>query len=199
MTLGSGELPSDQSPRVLDSHRLSVSVTYLQMHEPPQTSALAPPAGTAVKTLRTPPISFYRYLYNAVGTPWLWYERRRLKDQDLGDIIHHPQVIIDTLFYQHSPAGFCEFDMRRWPDLEISYFGLLPEFIGQGLGRYFLDTCVRSGWSKKPHRLWLHTCTLDHPRALPSYLKAGFGAYRTETLRIVDPRKNGLMSCGRLP
>ena len=199
MTSGNEKLTPNQSPLEPDSHHLSVRITYLQMHEPPQTPAIDPPAETTIKTLLTPSLSFYRYLYNTVGTDWLWYERRQLKDQELKAIIHHPQVIIDVLFSRHSPAGFCEFDMRRWPDLEISYFGLLPEFIGQGLGRYFFDTCVRSGWSRKPRRLWLHTCTLDHPHALPNYLKAGFKPYRTETLRIVDPRKSGLMGCRHLP
>jgi hypothetical protein len=64
-------------------------------------------------------------------------------------------------------------DWRNTDDIELVRFGLMPEFIGQGLGRYFLQWAIDKAWGYRPRRFWLHTCTLDHPAALPNYLKAG--------------------------
>ncbi|MCH9673683.1 MAG: GNAT family N-acetyltransferase [Gammaproteobacteria bacterium] len=179
--------------------RIRVDITYLQMPSAPQTTAVPPPPGAAIRTLIRPTVPFYRYLYNGVGAPWLWYERRLLDDEALADVIFHPQISIDVLYVDDIPAGFCEFDMRRWPDLEIGYFGLMPDFIGRRIGPYLLDASVRSAWSRGPRRVWLHTCTLDHPKALQTYLNAGFQSYRRESIHIVDPRKSGVMQRGRLP
>jgi GNAT superfamily N-acetyltransferase len=80
------------------------------------------------------------------------------------------------------PAGFAELD--RWEDdeIELVQFGLMPEFIGQGLGKYFLQWTIDRAWSYQPRRFWLHTCTLDHPRALPNYVAAGFAIYKEEVI-----------------
>ena len=72
-------------------------------------------------------------------------------------------------------------------DIELVQFGLMAEFIGQGLGRYFLQWTIAKAWSYKPRRFWLHTCTLDHPAALPNYQKAGFMIYQEETIKREIP------------
>jgi GNAT superfamily N-acetyltransferase len=74
---------------------------------------------------------------------------------------------------------------HRDDSIEIAYFGLMPEFVGQGLGKYLLARAVEAAWAEKPSRVWLHTCTLDHPSALPNYLKRGFRRVRDETYRAV--------------
>ena len=78
------------------------------------------------------------------------------------------------------PAGFAELDRRIEGEIELVQFGLVPEFIGQGLGRYFLNWTIDKAWSYQPRRFWLHTCTLDHKAALPNYLKARFVVYNEE-------------------
>ena len=78
------------------------------------------------------------------------------------------------------PAGFAELDRRIEGEIELAQFGLMPEFIGQGLGRYFLRWAIDKAWSYGPRRFWLHTDTKDHPGALPNYLKAGFAIYKEE-------------------
>ncbi len=80
------------------------------------------------------------------------------------------------------PAGFAELDRRIEGEIELVQFGLMPEFIGQGLGRYFLQWAIDKAWSYHPRRFWLHTCTKDHPAALPNYLKAGFVVYKEEVV-----------------
>ena len=86
------------------------------------------------------------------------------------------------------PAGFAELDRRVAGEVELVQFGLLPEFIGQGLGKFFLQWAIDKSWGYGPRRLWLHTCSLDHPAALPNYLKAGFQICKEErTVRGPSP------------
>lgn len=81
------------------------------------------------------------------------------------------------------PAGFSELVRREAGEIELVQFGLLPEFIGQGLGKWFLQWTIDKVWSYRPRRLWLHTCTLDHPAAVPNYKKAGFLVCKEEQTR----------------
>jgi GNAT superfamily N-acetyltransferase len=79
------------------------------------------------------------------------------------------------------------YELRRVSDedsVEIAYFGIVPEEFGRGLGKHMLSSAVRDAWSLAPKRVWLHTCTLDHPNALPNYLKRGFTPYRKETYEV---------------
>jgi len=153
-------------------------VTYLEMLAPPRRPMTPAPLGKlAILRAEEPTVSFYRYLYQSVGDPWNWVDRRLLDDAALRRIIHHPKVEIHVLYVAGVPAGFAEQDRREGRDIELAYFGLIPEFVGRGLGAYFLDWAVNAAWLRKPKRLWVHTCTLDHPRALAAYQRAGFQVY----------------------
>ena len=105
-------------------------------------------------------------------------------------------VEILVLYRNGAPAGFAELDRRQEGQIELAYFGLMPEAIGQGLGVWLLHEIIDIAWSCEPERLWLHTCTHDHPRALPLYQRAGFAPYRQETRTIPDPRTAGLFGAG---
>jgi GNAT superfamily N-acetyltransferase len=170
---------------------LEVTITYLQMLEPPVRGPARPPRLTekiALMRAERPTVGFYRYLYNAVGNAWLWYERNQLSDEELTAIVQDEKVEVCVLYYGGTPAGYAELDFRKEGEVELAYFGLVPDFIGIGLGKYLLDWAVDSAWSRRPARLWVHTCTLDHPAALPLYQRAGFVPYDQETIRIRDPR-----------
>ncbi len=97
-------------------------------------------------------------------------------------IIHDPRDEVHVLCVAGVPAGFVELDRRVEGEIEITQFGLMPEFIGQQLGPYFLQWAVHKAWSFRPgpKRLWLHTCTDDHPAALRTYLRAGFSVFKEE-------------------
>src|SRR5918995_1859877 len=82
------------------------------------------------------------------------------------------------------PTGYFELRAHQDDSVEIAYFGLLPDFIGRGWGKYLLTRAVQSAWQQGPRRVWLHTCTLDHPAALPNYLKRGFRPVRQEVYEI---------------
>jgi GNAT superfamily N-acetyltransferase len=156
-------------------------ITYLEMCAPPaQPPRPAPRPGLEIRRAQRPTVSFYRYLYAAVGEPWSWTDRRRLNDAGLAAVLNDPRVEVNVLWLGGVPAGYAELDRRAPPDIEIGYFGLMPEFIGQGLGGYLLDWAIHHAWRARPRRLWLHTCDLDHPQALDFYQRAGFRIYRRE-------------------
>jgi GNAT superfamily N-acetyltransferase len=179
----------------LPDGKLRSLVTYLEMLAPPPSRVVpVPPPRTEISQSVRPPVHFYRYLYNTIGAPWLWGDRRRLQDRELAEIIGHPNVRIDVLYVGGVPAGYVELDARSAPDIELAYFGLMPEFIGQKLGVFFLEYAIRAAWSCRPGRIWVHTCSLDHPRALSMYERAGFVRYRQVEEIVDDPRALGLIS-----
>jgi GNAT superfamily N-acetyltransferase len=160
---------------------MEVITTYLQMLAPLRREAVPPPDDANIINARHPTIDYYRFLYDAVGRHWQWIDRKKLSDPELATIIHDPLVEVHVLMVEGVPAGYVELDRRVAGDIELAYFGLTPEFIGRGLGKYLLFWAVDKAWSYRPRRVWVHTCTLDHAAALPNYEKAGFTIYKEET------------------
>lgn len=159
-----------------------VTITYLQMFARPEGMAVtAPEERLSIVQAMPPTISFYRYLYDTVGGGWQWRDRRLMSDGQLGAIVQHPLVETHVLYAAGTPAGYAELDRRQQNEIELAYFGLIPDFIGRGLGTYLLNWAIDRAWSYGPERFWVHTCTLDHPRALPNYVRAGFRPYQSET------------------
>ncbi len=153
---------------------IAVTRTYLEMTSP----ADLKPAGVAGPGVRLEPMAscpwhFYRYLYTEVGRPYHWRDRLPWSEAQFREWLAGPSVLW-LLTVEGAPAGF--FELRTHPDdsVEIAYFGVLPEFQSRGLGKFLLTRAVEAAWAGGPGRVWLHTCTLDHPGALPNYLKRGF-------------------------
>ena len=174
--------------------KLEEVVTYLEM-----TAATPPPARPgrseklALMRAETPTVAFYRFLYDTVGSQWMWHERRRMNDERLAAIIRDPLVEIYVLYVAGVPAGFIELDRRVSGEVELAYFGLAPEFIGRGLGGYLLAWGTNKAWRRGVRRVWVHTCNFDHPRAIAVYQRAGFVPYKQETNLIDDPRADGTL------
>ncbi len=167
-----------------------VRTWYLQMSRPPISDRIELPFDASVVKLATPTLAFYRFLYTQVGKGFSWYNRLLLFDDELRHIIQHPRVQIYVLYLGGVPAGFAELDLRKEEEVEISYFGLLPEFRGRKLGLPFLMQMLKIAWSTDPVRVWLHTCELDHKSAIKLYLDAGFEKYdeRMETQYILEEK-----------
>jgi GNAT superfamily N-acetyltransferase len=157
---------------------VDVKVYYLEMFDRPEAAAVPPREGLMVLHARKPSVAYYRFLYETVGRAYDWYSRARLTDEQLAQVLQDPLNEVHVLHADGAPAGFSELDRRTEGDIEIVQFGLMPEFIGQGLGKFFLRWTLDRAWSYHPRRVWLHTCTKDHPAALPNYLKAGFVVYK---------------------
>ena len=172
--------------------KLETVVTYLQMRSPPVSAPPPPPAKPhAVMKVEQIPLYFYRYLYETVGSSILWWERTIMPDDDLRAALDEDGRDVFVLYVGGAPAGYYELAETREDSrkaIELAYFGLFPEFIGQGFGAWLLRAAIDEAWSRYPARMWLHTCTYDHPRALPNYQRAGFEPYKQETQVVDDPR-----------
>lgn len=158
--------------------RANVTVTFLRMDRPPATAAEPLPEHVAVRSLPTCSVSHYRRLYNTVGAPYLWWLRRVMPDRELGALLSRASVSIHVLSYHGQEAGFYELDASYWPAINLSYFGLMPHAVGQRLGTPFLRHAIDGAFAMGARALTVNTCTADHPRALPAYLKAGFRTVR---------------------
>jgi GNAT superfamily N-acetyltransferase len=159
---------------------LLVKTTYLQMFADTRRTAPPPKDGFSVIHVERPSVTYYRHLYDAVGRDYDWSSRKRLSDAELAALLDDSRLELHVLTADGVPAGFAELDRRTEGEIELVQFGLMNEFIGRGLGRWFLQWTIDRAWSYNPRRFWLHTCTKDHPAALPNYLKAGFVIYKEE-------------------
>lgn len=154
--------------------------TWLEMRTPPAAAPAPLPEGARLERLDRCPPELYRELYAGVGKEWSWFDRLWWSDAELAAHLARPEVKIRVLHLNDAPAGYYELAGNSDGSVEIGYFGLMPHAIGKGLGRWLLAQAIADAWSTGPSRVWLHTCTLDHPAALPNYLKAGFVLTRTE-------------------
>lgn len=159
---------------------VDITVFYLEMLAPSHRTVPAPRGGLTVKHLLAPSVPYYRSLHDAVGKDYHWLSRKKLSDEELAAILHDPRDELYVLHVDGTAAGFADLNRRHPDEIELVQFGLTGEFIGQGLGKWFLQWIIGKAWSYQPHRLWLHTCTLDHPAALPNYEKAGFVQFKQE-------------------
>jgi GNAT superfamily N-acetyltransferase len=162
---------------------IDVTRTYLEMRSPAELVR----EGCAGPEVRLEPIAdcpwnFYRDLYVEVGRDYHWKDRLAWTEAQFRAWLAGPSTVW-LLSVRGAPAGF--FELRRHADgsVEIAYLGLLPGFVGQGLGKFLLTRAVEEAWALQPARVWLHTCTLDHPTALPNYLKRGFRKVGEEVYR----------------
>jgi GNAT superfamily N-acetyltransferase len=174
---------------------IPVRTAYLEMKTRPETEPLQPPCGCLVKRWQKPGTKKYKALFAAVGGKWGWSGRLLLEEEELNNILRAPTTEVYQLQCRGETAGFVELDRRGPNATEIAYFGLLPEFIGRGLGKYLLDWAIRRAWRGRTARIWLHTCEHDHPGALAVYLRAGFRVYGEKTERQPYPAE----FAGRLP
>lgn len=156
--------------------------TYLEMTDPDRLDAAPPPSGDlAIEHVEHPPPSLWRFLYTEVGRPYRWVDRLGWTDDDIAAYLADPALELWVLREAGEPAGY--FELRKETDgaVEIAYFGLLPAFVGRGLGKFLLTKAVERAWERGACRVWLHTSSLDHPSALPNYLARGFSLWKQET------------------
>lgn len=144
------------------------------------------PPGARLEPVRDCPWHFYRYLYVEVGRQYHWKDRLVWTEAEFRRHLDGPSTVW-LLTMEGAPAGYFELRGHDDDSIEVAYFGLLPEFVGRGLGKYLLSRAVEEAWALGPRRVWLHTCTLDHPSALPNYLKRGFRKVSEETYQTLLP------------
>jgi GNAT superfamily N-acetyltransferase len=157
---------------------IAVTVTFLRMDTPPLSPAPPIPGPARTELVLAPTVGFYRYLYNTVGGDYVWWLRRIMPDDELERMLDDPSLEIHVLYKDGEPAGFFELDSRYGTSVNLSYFGLMPHMIGAGAGPGFLRQAIDAAWRSGPRTVTVNTCTADHRRALPNYLRAGFKPIR---------------------
>ncbi|MFN8580892.1 MAG: GNAT family N-acetyltransferase [Gemmatimonadaceae bacterium] len=166
---------------------IHVTRTYLGMESRDQLKAAPAPAGALSLTLEHPcDTALYRVLYDLVGRGYHWVDRHRWSDAQLRQYLDAPGIAIWVLRDGNALGGFFELVRHADGSTEIAYFGLAPTMIGRGAGKWLLTRAIEEAWRLQPSRVWLHTCTLDHPSALPNYIARGFEPYRTESYDTAD-------------
>jgi GNAT superfamily N-acetyltransferase len=173
---------------------VEVTRTYLELTDPDQLR----PAPSADPALRVEHVAdctpaLYRRLYREVGQAYHWRDRADWSDAEIRAHVARPEISEWVLYRGAEAAGWFELVRHGDGSVEIAYFGLLPAFTGRGLGKHLLTAAAREGWKMTSSRVWLHTCTLDSPMALPNYKARGFTPYRQErytvSLERADPER----------
>ncbi len=163
------------------THTVSVVRTFLELRSRGELRlrAAPPPDGARIVLLANSPAE-YRMLYQGVGRAFHWTDRDVWPDAALAEYLGRANVAVWVLRVHDVPAGYVELVAHEDGSVEIAYFGLLPAFVGRGLGAHLLTFAVEEAWRMGGTRVWLHTCTLDSSAALPNYLARGFRPYREE-------------------
>jgi GNAT superfamily N-acetyltransferase len=162
--------------------------TYLELRSPTQLRAAPfPDPGARVVRRETISAEHYRRLYTTVGDAWYWRDRNAWSDDRLLRHLASSEISVWECLVGEQTAGF--FELRRDDDgsVEIAYFGLVTEYMGRGIGKAMLTRAAEEAWALGASRVWLHTCTLDSPRALPNYKARGFEETRTEMYVVQLP------------
>ncbi|MGQ1788126.1 GNAT family N-acetyltransferase [Saccharicrinis sp. GN24d3] len=155
-------------------------VYFLKMEEKPTLRENNIENTSLIEIAKPIDISWYRELYSEVGKNFNWLDRLFMDDAELYSKINSSKTHIYTLNIKQKHAGYCEL-VEEGDHVEILYFGLLPDFIGKGYGRYFLNKTIELAWRFSPKHIQLNTCDMDHPNAIHNYKKAGFVLYKTVT------------------
>jgi GNAT superfamily N-acetyltransferase len=170
--------------------KIAAVVTHLEMTERP---TLAPRPGDAwtLRRVQAPDLDWFRDLYRRVGEEWLWFSRLRMPDAELAAIVQSPLVEVFALVSDGHDEGLLELDFRTADQCEIVFFGVTAKLIGSGAGRWLMNRALELAWSRPIARVWVHTCTLDHPAALAFYQRSGFRPLRRQIEVTDDPRLDG--------
>lgn len=182
---------------VRDDH-LAAVVTSLEMHAPPAPMPAPMPAPVAGRVTLAhwpaPPSEGYRALFRAVGAPWLWFSRLVLAEAELRRILDDPAVeVYAARDSRGAEIGMVELDFRVPGHCALAYFGLVPDRTGAGIGSAMMAQTLALAWRDGVKRVWVHTCTLDHPAALGFYRRHGFVPYKRTVETFRDPRIVGAL------
>jgi GNAT superfamily N-acetyltransferase len=170
--------------------KIAAVVTHLEMTERP--APRPDPAGRwTLRRVEQPALDWFRALYARVGEDWLWFSRIRMTDAELTAILHSPLVEAYALVDDGRDEGLLELDFRQSGSCELSFFGVTAKLIGTGAGRWMMNRALELAWSRPVKRVWLHTCSFDHPSALAFYHRSGFRPFRRQIEIADDPRLDG--------
>ncbi|CAN5164535.1 GNAT family N-acetyltransferase [soil metagenome] len=174
------------------NRELAAVVTFLEMREPRHEPM--PSSPLKLRRIERPTPDQYRRLFRLVGCRWLWFSRLIMADEKLAAVIGDPAVELHVVEEPGgNQAGMVELDFREAGRCELAFIGLVPELAGKGHGRWLLAQALRLAWRDGVSLVHVHTCSLDHPAALPAYRRAGFVTVSRAVERFPDPRLIGIL------
>jgi len=172
--------------------KIAAVVTHLEMLERP---AIAPDAHGAwtLRHVSVPDLDWFRELYRSIGAEWLWFSRLRMSDAELAARIQSPATKIYALVHDGRDEGLVHLDFSEPNQSELSLFGVTAKLIGTGAARFLMNCALERAWRPGVTRVWLHTCSFDHPNALAFYQRAGFRPFRRQVEVADDPPLDGTL------
>lgn len=193
------ETPLPLGYHPLPSGCLANVVTCLEMTERPPQRPVPDHPGLVLERMGGADTERFRNLFRAIGQDIMWFSRLFLAEEALAAIISDTRVHCHALVKDGVDVGLLELDFREEGTCELSFFGLVPGEVGTGLGRYLMNEALTRAWDQKISRLWVHTCTFDHPAALGFYQRSGFTPYAVMVEVHKDPRLTGHLPKGSCP
>lgn len=163
------------------AYNATMKTYYLETHSPADLKERPAIPGFEIRKCTDKDFRFNKRLYELVGTQWDWTDKLTWTDKQWKEYAHADDLHTWAAYFEGVLAGYFELQEQAGGQVEITYFGLLPEFIGHGLGGHLLTKAIQSAWGLGSSRVWVHTCTLDHPGALGNYQARGMRIYKTET------------------
>lgn len=176
-----------------DRRDVVVTRTFLELAALSQLREARPArSGATLRRVQPCPEPVWRQLYRQIGGPWHWHDRDTWDHHRMIAHLASPEVAVYQAFVAHgepssNTAGFFELERHADGSVEIAYLGLDKAVLGLGLGAWLVAGAVRAVFGFGATRVWLHTCTLDAPAALPNYLARGFIVTRVETYHTTVP------------
>jgi GNAT superfamily N-acetyltransferase len=183
----------------LPAGTLANVVTFLEMHERPAPRPIpGPAAGAHLANVSADP---HRYLavYRCIGALWIWTGRLEMDEPTLAARLSSPAVEAWVVVHEGRDCGLLELDFAHPGEAELTYFGLVAEAAGTGLGRWLMEQAMERAWSRPIRRFWVHTCTFDDPGAVAFYRRSGFRPYKLAVEFLPDPRLTGLYPVDHFP
>lgn len=180
--------------------KIAFVVTFLEMRRPPEEPLAPARDDLTLERWQRPEVDAYRALFRKIGADWIWFGRLALAGETLETMLAEPTRENFRALRDGEPVGMLELDYANPAEPEVSYFGLTPDAIGGGVGRWLMAQAVSMAWARpETKRLWLHTCTGDSPQALGFYVSCGFTPYKRSVEVADDPRLLGIYSRDKAP
>lgn len=162
-----------------------VTIYYLEMDEPTQLKSKKKVEGLKIEEAKIKEYRFNRFLYQLVGEAWQWFDKNNHSDEQWRAYSESDNLRTWVAYFEGAIAGYFELQCVDSGDVEIKYFGLAPAFIGKGFGGYLLSYAIQQAWTAcAAKRVWVHTCSLDHPSALANYQARGMRLYKQEVEKV---------------
>ena len=158
-----------------------ISIYNLEMTDRSQLNAKPQSNGLTLIEAKVKQYQFNRFLYQFVGAAWEWTDKLTWTNSQWQAYSEADNLHLYVAYVNGAPAGYFELQQQENGNVEIMYFGLAERFIGKGFGGYLLTQAIEHAWSlPDTQRVWVHTCSLDHPSALHNYQARGFTLFRTD-------------------